>query len=296
MFETSKTVYSYGFIYNATEIVAEWLYATSNSTKRQSTIIERSADIGIKPGASVRRECAKYVSSIPSDVLALSFFNSLALKVEVFNDVTSAIDLMFPLTGLMGGVEVGDFLHLYFGSIYSDDKKSGLIDYLNDMDLGIVGFTVKKGSDDIMVWSHHVGEDGNTYRIPIELESDGTKKMIALYSLIAYTVSHEAGLIIDELDAELHPLLLRHIVSRFHSQDARAQLVFTARDLSLLDKRYLRRDQVWFSAKDDTGHSVLRSLADFKVRNDSSFGDAYLAGVFGAVPNIAREGDGDGNR
>jgi hypothetical protein len=41
---------------------------------------------------------------------------------------------------------------------------------------------------------------------------------------------------------------------------------------------------------------VLRSLADFKVRNDSSFGDAYLAGIFGAIPNIARKGEDDGNR
>jgi AAA15 family ATPase/GTPase len=114
--------------------------------------------------------------------------------------------------------------------------------------------------------------------------------------LIVKATSQDAGLIVDELDAELHPLLLRHFVSRFHGQDVRAQLIFTTHDLSLLDKRYLRRDRVWFSAKDGAGHSVLRSLADFKVRNDSSFGDAYLAGIFGAIPNIARKGEDDGNR
>ncbi len=296
MFEMPKAVYNYGFIYNATEIVAEWLYVTSNTTKRQSTIIERSTDAGIKLGASVRKECVKYVPSIPRDVLALSFFNSLALKTSVFNDVTSAIGSILPLTNLMGGREVSGFLRLYFDSLYSDDMKDELIGYLRSMDLGIIDFTVEKGKDDIMVWSHHVGEDGGLYKIPLELESDGTKKLIALHYMIFRATTHEAGLIIDELDAELHPLLLRHIVGRFHAQSARGQLVFTAHDLSLLDKRYFRRDQVWFSAKDGAGHSVLRSLADFKVRNDSSFGDAYLAGVFGAIPDIAKEGEGNGNR
>lgn len=295
VFETTKAVYTYGFVYNASEIVAEWLYVTNNSTKRQSTIIERSIETGTKLGASVRRECAKYVPNISKDVLALSFFNGLALKAEVFNETVKAIESVLPVMGFVGGGEIDQFLDVYFRIIYSDAEKNRLVEYLNNLDLGIVDFTVEKNGDEITVWSHHVGTDGRTYRMPLELESDGTRKMIALYTLVVYATSNEAGLLIDELDAELHPLLLRYIVRTFHAQGARGQLVFTAHDLSILDKRYLRRDQVWFSSKDRAGNSVLRSLADFKVRNDSSFGDAYLAGVFGAVPNIVREEVSVGN-
>jgi hypothetical protein len=123
VFEMPEATYSYGFIYNAAEIVAEWLYVTSSTTKRQSTIIERSTDIGIRLGASVRRECTKYVPNISNNVLALSFFNSLALKASVFNDAADAIYSVLPITGLMGGAEVNSFLRLYFGSLYSDDMK-----------------------------------------------------------------------------------------------------------------------------------------------------------------------------
>lgn len=288
VFESPKAVYNYGFSYNEREITAEWLYITSNSTKRQSMVIERSIETGIKLGASVRRECAKYLPNIPSNVLALSFFDSLTLDSSVFSDTIREIDSAFPVLGLMGGGEVDRLLDSYFANFYHEDVKDSLIKYLRDIDLGIVDFTVEKNKDRLMVWSHHVGDEGETHLMPIALESDGTKKMIALYSFIDLATTQGLALIIDELDADLHPLLLRHIVSQFHSQNARGQLVFTAHDISLLDKRYLRRDQVWFSAKDDAGHSMLRSLSDFKVRNDASFEDSYLAGVFGAIPNIAR--------
>ena len=194
-----------------------------------------------------------------------------------------------------GGGDIDRLLDYFFENVYSDENKDLLINYLQDIDLGIKDITVERNNDNILVWSHHVGNGGKTYSIPIELESDGTKKMIALHFFIAYATTREAGLMVDELDAELHPLLLRHIVNQFHIQESRGQLVFTAHDLSLLDKRYLRRDQIWFSAKDDYGRSELRSLADFKVRNDASFEDAYLAGVFGAIPNIARTEETNGN-
>lgn len=295
VFETQKAVYSYGFAYNATEIVAEWLYVTSNETRRRSTIIERSSDTGINLGASVRRECNKYVQNIPRDVLVLSFFSSLTLKNAVFRETSDLIDSMMTFTRFMGGDDIDRLLDYFFENVYSDENKDLLINYLQDIDLGIKDITVERNNDSILVWSHHVGNGGKTYSIPIELESDGTKKMIALHFFIAYATTREAGLMVDELDAELHPLLLRHIVNQFHIQESRGQLVFTAHDLSLLDKRYLRRDQIWFSAKDDYGRSELRSLADFKVRNDASFEDAYLAGVFGAIPNIARTEETNGN-
>lgn len=295
VFETQKAVYNYGFAYNASEIVAEWLYVTSSKTRRQSKIIERSSDTGINLGASVRRECNKYVQNIPRDVLALSFFSSLTLKSVVFNETTDLIGSVLPFTGFMGGNDIDQLLSLYFDKVYTDENKGQLISYLQDIDLGITDITVERNNDSILVWSHHIGEEGKAYSIPIELESDGTRKMIALHTLITYATTREAGLMVDELDADLHPLLLRHIVNQFHTQESRGQLVFTAHDLSLLDKRYLRRDQIWFSAKDDYGRSGLRSLADFKVRNDASFEDAYLAGVFGAIPNIARAEETNGN-
>ena len=181
VFETQKAVYSYGFAYNATEIVAEWLYVTSNETRRRSTIIERSSDTGINLGASVRRECNKYVQNIPRDVLVLSFFSSLTLKNAVFRETSDLIDSMMTFTRFMGGDDIDRLLDYFFENVYSDENKDLLINYLQDIDLGIKDITVERNNDSILVWSHHVGNGGKTYSIPIELESDGTKKMIALH-------------------------------------------------------------------------------------------------------------------
>lgn len=51
-----------------------------------------------------------------------------------------------------------------------------------------------------------------------------------------------------------------------------------------MDRRFFRRDQIWFVQKDDYGYSVLSALSDFKVRSDASFEKDYLAGVYGGIP------------
>ena len=65
-----------------------------------------------------------------------------------------------------------------------------------------------------------------------------------------------------------------------------AQLVFTTQDASLLDRRFFRRDQIWFTEKDQRGASQLYSLAEFRVRNDASFGPDYIHGEYGAIPYL----------
>ena len=54
-----------------------------------------------------------------------------------------------------------------------------------------------------------------------------------------------------------------------------------------MDKRFFRRDQIWFVQKDEYGYSELSALSDFKVRSDASFEKDYLAGVYGGIPKLA---------
>jgi hypothetical protein len=65
-----------------------------------------------------------------------------------------------------------------------------------------------------------------------------------------------------------------------------AQLLFATHDTNLLSNKLLRRDQIWFVEKDEFGASHLYSLAELKVRNDSSFEKDYLQGRYGAIPLI----------
>jgi len=69
-------------------------------------------------------------------------------------------------------------------------------------------------------------------------------------------------------------------------RQADAQLVFTTQDTNLLDNRFLRRDQIWFTEKDRQGATHLYSLAEFKVRNDASFERDYIRGRYGAIPYL----------
>lgn len=119
-------------------------------------------------------------------------------------------------------------------------------------------------------------------------ESDGTKKYLSMTGPIIDTLETGKVLVVDELDARLHPLLSRAIVLFFNSvkNHKNAQLIFATHDTNLLTRKLFRRDQVWFTEKDAYGVSNLYSLSEFKVRKDASFGKDYILGKFGAIPFI----------
>ena len=100
---------------------------------------------------------------------------------------------------------------------------------------------------------------------------------------------------IDELNARLHPLLVRNFILTFLNPKINtnhAQLVFTTHDTWQLSNQLLRRDEIWFVEKDDRGVSTLYSLADFvdedgsRIRKDESYEKNYLIGKYGAIPTL----------
>lgn len=130
---------------------------------------------------------------------------------------------------------------------------------------------------------------GNTVFDLMEQESQGTRKYFYLAGLLIDVLDKGKVLIIDELEAQLHPFLTRSIIKLFNSSATNprnAQLIFTTHDTSLLNKDFFRRDQLWFTEKDRYGASDLYSLAEFKVRNDASFDKDYVNGKYGAIPFI----------
>jgi len=96
-------------------------------------------------------------------------------------------------------------------------------------------------------------------------------------------------LIVDELDASLHPLISLAIVELFNSNEMNpknSQLIFMTHDTNLLSNKLFRRDQIWFTEKNKYGATDLYSLAEYNVRNDASFESDYIKGRYGAVPYI----------
>lgn len=121
-------------------------------------------------------------------------------------------------------------------------------------------------------------------------DSTGTKKIVAVASYIIEALTYGKILVIDELDSSLHFKLTRALVSLFNNEiNDKAQLIFTAHDVTLLDcKKLFRKDQIWFASKDSDGE-YLYSLSDFNyadsgVRSESDLFEKYNSGVLGAIP------------
>ena len=184
----------------------------------------------------------------------------------------------------------------------SKDVQQKVVDYFATFDSSIVGFNVEviKGDDEdsrhVRIDAMHkvIGSD-ELASIPLEEESDGTLKMFALYPALQDTLESGGVLFVDELNARLHPLLVRGFLITFlnpTTNPKHAQLVFTTHDSWQLSNNLLRRDEIWFTEKAQTGVSTLYSLADFvdvdgiKIRKDESYEKNYLLGKYGAIPTL----------
>jgi len=166
----------------------------------------------------------------------------------------------------------------------SDSMKN---EVLNDGGLKLVAINTKHKKYD---------SEGNIVgEVVFELdkeESKGTRKFFAMSAPIIDTLIYGKVLIIDELDASLHPILTQHLIKLFHDKrinKKNAQLIFATHDTNLLKPYIFRRDQVWLTEKDKYGSTELYSLASFKgVRPKEDFEKQYIQGKYGAIPYLGK--------
>ena len=272
--------YQYGFEYNSESIVMEWLYRKNLDTNRKVTIFERTTQ-EVNLGASVRKECEAYKDQIPSETLVLSFFNKLKLKTDIYKKVYTGIMDILVLSS--DACENTGVLNAILPQII-DNEKEELLEFLAAIDTGIKNISYDENEKEIIFYTFHKGADGEMYPLNLYNESEGTIKSIMLFIYAKTAIYKDGMIVIDELNVKLHPLLLKFIIDLFYNNDSKAQLIYTTHDTTLMDKKFFRRDQIWFVQKDDLGHSELCALSDFKVRSDASFEKDYLSGVYGGIP------------
>jgi hypothetical protein len=123
-------------------------------------------------------------------------------------------------------------------------------------------------------------------------QSEGTQSWARLLIAALSSLADGSVLVVDEIDASLHPRLTARLIELFrHSStnERGAQLLFSTHDATLLGtnlgEEVLRRDEIWFIEKRD-GASSLYPLSDFHPRKDENRERRYLAGSYGAVPAI----------
>ena len=181
-------------------------------------------------------------------------------------------------------------------SIKENEAKEYLLKYLQEADFNISNITPKeqetpKGPIKYTIYQHKVvAPDGSIdyYDFPELLESDGTVRTFGLAAHIQKLIRNHAFLAVDEIESSLHPKLIECIIERFLQESDHAQLLLTTHFDGLLgEDDLLRKDNIWFTEKDEDGSSTLYPLTNFKGLNRiSSLRKAYKFGKFGAVPNL----------
>jgi len=117
-------------------------------------------------------------------------------------------------------------------------------------------------------------------------------KFFKISAPILNTLKEGKILLIDELDASLHPMLTKHLIKLFHDKSINtknAQLIFATHDTNLLKPQLFRRDQIWLTEKDKYGATDIYSLAEIKnVRKTEDFESQYIQGKYGAIPYLGK--------
>ncbi len=134
----------------------------------------------------------------------------------------------------------------------------------------------------------------NDERVPFEYrdESAGTRAWFELIGPVLEALRRGDTLVFDELDAGLHPTLTARLIDLFERRGSNphgAQLIFTSHDTNLLN--HLNRDEIWLTAKDDSGSTRFAAISDFageRVRRSANLESGYLSGRFGALPDVSR--------
>ncbi len=140
---------------------------------------------------------------------------------------------------------------------------------------------------------YHNGRDktGNPITVPFEYddESEGTKRFFSLIGPFTESLKKGYVLLVDELESKLHPLLCEALLSLFNNPEINrngAQLIFTSHNTHFLDVDLLRRDQIWFTEKNEGGVTDLYSLLEYNPRKNANIDKGYLNGKYGALPFI----------
>lgn len=156
---------------------------------------------------------------------------------------------------------------------------------------------IKLQRSEVNATSYHNGlkSDGSEALFELQLadESDGTRKLMALAPAMERALECGGLLLVDELEKEMHPLMVEMIVSKFQSQSSNpnhAQIIFTTHDTELLNMNILRKDQLYFADKSKKdGASELYSVSELQTPTNENIRKGYLLGKYGGTPDIEIE-------
>lgn len=304
VFSLDGSRFRYGFEATRKQIVNEWLFEAKKATEKPLFLrVPEGIDVAnrFKEGRNLEsktRDNALFLSIVDqfngeTAKKILDWFKSFTLIWGHQHDELGIFTLDFLKTAEHNKTlqEILRLFNLGFSSVRVAEKDQTLEG--NGIAIGL-----KKGQLAPRIFTEHQKLDAQNKAIGKvefnlrEQESAGTNKIFDLVGAIFKTLNQGGILAIDELDAQLHPLLTIGIINLFNANDynpKNAQLIFATHDTTLLSRGNFRRDQVYFTEKNIYEATDLYSLVEYKeeggkIRKDRSFEKDYIQGRYGAIP------------
>lgn len=312
-FLDNTTKYRYGFEVSRRKVHAEWLYALSKGKNKEQELFLRESQV-IEVNEKHFQEGLGLENKVRNNALFIS------VCAQFNGKVSKQIIKTFKNINILSGVEDRKLLNFTSNFMKNPNNSKIIMTALQQADFGINNITEEQPfinglpsnlssdlADDIkeelqstkILFSERNLLDadgeiiGKVKLIFDQAESAGTQKYFHLLGPVQDTLLHGKVLCIDKLDARLHPKLTLNLVRMFNNKTINkngAQLIFTTHDTNLLSSGLFRRDQIFFTEKNNVAATDLYSLAEFKLENDSSvrkdanYERNYLKGRYGAIP------------
>lgn len=291
--------YHYGFEADDTAFLSEWLYAVPKSHRRlmferegndfrfgrelkgrNSTIagLTRSNSLYLSAAAQNSHE---QLSSLYEYFRAMDYYMRIGAGSEYWMR-HKAIDTR--VIEFLGGLDTGICDYRRRETDLPDESRATLREAMERLTNAAVDLNEGK---QVTVELAHQSRDGALVYLDLGLESAGTQRLLVMLSLAYRALDAGTPLVIDELDMSLHTLAGAAVLQLFCSPKTNpngAQLVATAHDTNLMRWAGLRRDQIWFTEKDEDGATLLYPLTDIRTRRSDNLEQGYLQGRYGAVP------------
>lgn len=302
--------YQYGFAVNSERVTGEWLFAYPKN--RAQKWFERNYDYETQKdiwyfGPKFAATHKVWQDATRSNALFLSTaiqLNNEQLK-PIFNWFDHKLRVITRVENISPEFSIGEY--------EKEEKKKKILKFINAADPSITNIVLKekdfsmeslpadmpqsikeeiakdlRGEKLTELFFKHLSSDtGEDVTFDPDKESAGTRKLFALAGPWLDVLENGFVLFVDELDASLHPLLVRFLLNLIHNPETNrhnAQLVFTTHDTTILDQKFMRRDQAWFVEKNNENSTCLYPLSDYKPRKGESLQKGYLYGRYGALP------------
>lgn len=127
--------------------------------------------------------------------------------------------------------------------------------------------------------------NGETIDVPIASESSGTLKVIELFPYIYKAINGET-VIVDELDDDIHDLLMEYIIDS--SKDLiKGQFIMTTHNTRIMEN--IKPDSIYIIEVDTEGNRKvenIKELAKKRIQKNHNVNYEYLHGLYGGIPVV----------